>query len=107
MEGFSINYALIRVRLKKVSEGINMTVNKLEELSEYIKNLDIFWDGDASEAYKIRVYCDIEALMETVREFAKLMELCDEALIMYQDNEKVIKQLIGGFMYDWKEKRGN
>lgn len=105
MDGFSINYALVRVRLKRVSQGINEVTGNLENLTGYVENLDIFWDGDASEMFKKRVYSDIDQMKEVLERFTGLMKLCDEALLAYQDTEKVIQQLIGGYKYE-KQKKG-
>lgn len=107
MDGFSINYALVRMRLKEVSRGINEVAGNLGKLTGYVENLDIFWDGDASEAFKNRVFSDIIKMQEVLERFTGLMKLCDEALLAYQDTEKVIQQLIGGYKYERQKKRRN
>lgn len=102
-----MNYALIRVRLRKLSEQIQITMSSIEKLSGYIENLDIFWDGDANCAYKIRVYADIEMMISVLSEFIDLLKLCDSALFSYQETEKVVQQLIGGFKYEGQKKGRN
>lgn len=103
MDGFSINYMIISKRLKEVGEHINLLTKELSKLAVYVENLDIFWDGDANNAYKIRVFRDINRLSESMAEVVELMELCDSALKSYQDTEKVISQMIGGFKIEKQE----
>lgn len=90
-----------------MSEEIQTVMKNIKTLSEYIDNLDIFWDGDASCAYKIKVYADIDAMTNILEEFTTLMKLCDTALCSYQETEKVVQQLIGGFKYESQKKGRN
>lgn len=107
MEGFSINYVLINMKLREIGDHINAFSEEIRKLTEYAENLDIFWDGDANDAYKIRLYGDIGWMMSTVSKVTELMEMCDKALTSYQETEKVIQQMIGGFGFEKQDKKGN
>lgn len=97
MEGFSINYVIFQKRLHEVAAHLNSLGKEINSLTEYVENLDIFWDGDANNAYKIRVYSDIDKMNACIENTYELMKMCDEAVANYQETEKVVMQMIGGF----------
>ena len=97
MEGFGINYVIFSKRLKEAGNRLFSLSQEISGLAEYVRNLDIFWNGDANNAYRIKVFGDIARMGECIEEVIELVTLCDEAVKAYQETEKVIAQMIGGF----------
>ena len=78
-------------------ENVNLLKDELKSLTDYVENLDIFWDGDANEAYKVRIYAQLYKMNETLNEFTEVCKETEGAIRAYQETEKVVGQLIAGF----------
>ena len=77
--------------LSALYEKLNAEV---AEIGKYTADLDIFWDGDANDAYNAKLGEDMLVMAKTVMSIRNTVRTADAVFELYMDNEKNVAGLI-------------
>lgn len=95
-EIFEADYVRIADSLRECSKKCSQMEAGIRSLTDAVQNLDIFWNGDANTMFITNLNEDIaciEVFLAKVRQFVRDGM---DALEQYQENEKVIEQIVTG-----------
>ena len=96
MSEILIEYGMLRERINKLFELHAGLCDIFEKTAGDAERLDIFWDGDANFAYVSRIEKDLLAAEKVLLSVGNTIRLAARAFEIYNENEKRVKQMIGG-----------
>lgn len=96
MEVINVDYVKLLLEAKSMGNKCSEIDKNIQTIVEVMEDIDIFWDGDSNEHYKLRFQEDI-AFMETVILAIRcVIKQLIEIIQSYQETEKIVEQIIGG-----------
>lgn len=96
MRTFIADYKALHMGVNDLSQKCRQVEIIIYDLAEVAADLDIFWSGEANDAYITRVNRDLIMANTTVTEVIEIVRSLAKALEEYQENEKVVNRLAGG-----------
>lgn len=90
-----IDYVQLREKCARLTE-LNLRLGEeVGEIAGYAKNADIFWDGDANNAYMKSIVGDIADMGLYLKKIGLTVGVLRKTLEMYIKNEREVQRLIG------------
>lgn len=104
MERIEIDYRQLCDRSVRLSE-LNLKLNEeIGKIAEYTKNTDIFWDGDADEAFMAAVIHDITDMGLLLGRIDDSVKAMRKTVELYINNENEVQRMIGELLHERKNK---
>lgn len=92
MEMISVDYRSFRDGTKRMAKLCTQLADEICAISRYVQELDIFWDGDVSDGYKLRISKDLVEMGEILHRISSLVKTMRPVLDVYMENEKEVKR---------------
>lgn len=99
-----IDYRLLRDKTVLLSELYMRLNDEIGKIAAYTENTDIFWNGEASEAYLAAAVKDITDIGLFLGRIEKTLGILRNMLEIYMKNERDVQRLIGEYMHERKNK---
>lgn len=99
-----IDYRLLRDKTVLLSELYMKLNEEIGKVAEYTANTDIFWNGEANEAYMAAVVKDITDIGLFLGRIEKTLGILRNMLEIYIKNEREVQRLIGEYTHERKNK---
>ena len=88
----NVDYRGLREKTKRMAQICTELSAQICRISEYVQNLDIFWDGDANDAYKLKISEDLVTMGTDARRACNTVKIMRSVLDIYMRNEKEVKR---------------
>lgn len=98
MTELSADYTAIRSRTDELSKLYEKLSLEVADIAKYTADLDIFWDGEANDAYNLKLGKDITDIGKIVVKIGNSVKAAGYALSMYMDNEKRISDIVSAYV---------
>ena len=92
MEMISVDYRNLRDKTKQMAKLCTQLADEICALSRFVQDLDIFWDGDVSDGYKLGISKDLVKMGEILHGVSSLVKTMRPVLDIYMKNEKEVKR---------------
>jgi len=96
METFSADYNAFYRHVRELSNKCIGLEKNISEITDATENLDIFWDGDANNAFILAINEDLAIIGAILLKIRKCIVILNTAYREYQETEKVINSIVGG-----------
>lgn len=94
MEVLCVDYVQLMDRARNLYELLSITIDYMGELNDVVKDLDIFWEGEANDEFITAIGEDIAKASVLLDRLRQIIRLIVTAFDEYQETEKVISQMI-------------
>ncbi len=92
MEMMSVEYGRLRDGIKQLAKLCTRLSDEICGISRYVQELDIFWDGDVSDGYKLAISRDLVVMGNILGGISSLVKTLRPVLDVYMENEKEVKR---------------
>ncbi|MBO4266367.1 MAG: hypothetical protein J5910_04180 [Lachnospiraceae bacterium] len=92
MEMISVDYRSLKDKTKHMAKLCTQLADEICAISRYVQELDIFWDGDVSDGYMIRISKDLVEMGKILHGISDLAKTMRPVLDVYMENEKEVKR---------------
>ncbi len=100
MDEIRVDYCMLGKGIEDLAVIYTGIVSEIKKLEENAATLDIFWDGDADNAYFLRINRDVADIKATVKSIRVLIKSVNDVLGIYMDNEskaqRVKEEILNG-----------
>lgn len=99
-----VDYRLLRDKTAQLG-GLYIRLNEeIGKIAGYTANTDIFWNGEANEAYMAAAVKDLTDIGLFLGRIGETVALLRKTLDIYVQNERKVQRLIGDYMHERKNK---
>ncbi len=99
-----IDYRLLRDRTVELLDLYAKLNKEMGRIADYTANADIFWNGDANDAYMKTVIRDITDIGLHLGRIGETVGILRKTLELYIQNEKEVQRIIGDYIHERKNK---
>ena len=92
MEMMNVDYRNLREGIKQLAKLCTRLSDEICGISRYVQELDIFWDGDVSDGYKLAISRDLVVMGNILGSISSLTKTLRPVLDVYMENEKEVKR---------------
>ena len=92
METICVEYRSLKDKIKQMAKLCTQLADEICALSRFVQELDIFWDGDVSDGYKLRISKDLVKMGEILHNISSLTKILRPVMDVYMENEKEVKR---------------
>lgn len=93
----NVDYMILRKKIKQLSELYMKLNDEVGKIAEYTGNLDIFWDGDANNAYITKTGEDLACISALMMRIRGVIKAADGVFGLYMSNEQKIRTIISEY----------
>lgn len=99
MSEIRVEYMTLREKMLLLFELYAKLRDEISKISEYTKDLDIFWDGAANLEYMKTAGEDIAQICIIMTRTRKTVYMLKEAFSLYMANEREVCGIIGSYKF--------
>ena len=99
-----IDYRHLRDKTVLLSAAFMQLNEEIGKIAGYAENTDIFWNGEANEAYMETVVRDLTDMGLYLGRIKDTLAILRNTLEIYIQNEREVQRLIGEYIHERKDK---